>query len=383
MSSAPKVLLVDDEPNVLDGYRRQLRKQFDIVTALGGASALQVLRDVTPAVIVSDMRMPEMDGVELLKRVQEASPNTVRMMLTGNADQETAIRAVNEGSIFRFMSKPCPPEALAGALSAGIEQHRLITAEKTLLQRTLRGSILMLTEVLELSAPASFGRGKRIQRLAQQVAEQVGVPNRWKIDLAALFAQTGHITLPPDVLARVNKGADLTAQEREMLARSLQVAGQLVGHIPRLEGVARMLDALDDAGKDSQLPPDERASTQILRAVHDFDSAQLRGAAPVAALAALRTAENHPVQILDALATILDIEVRMENARVAVRALSTGMILDEDLKTENGQLLVTKGQEVTLALRERLRNFIVTGKIDGDVAVLIPVESAGPGAADS
>ena len=82
-----RILLVDDEPNVLDGYRRSLRGQFDISVASGGKEALdKIAREAPVAVVVSDMRMPEMNGVELLKRVKIASPNSIRMMLTGNAE---------------------------------------------------------------------------------------------------------------------------------------------------------------------------------------------------------------------------------------------------------------------------------------------------------
>jgi DNA-binding NtrC family response regulator len=99
---AEKILLVDDEPNVLDGYRRTLGREFALETAVGGQEALALLAEKGPyAVVVSDMRMPGMDGIQLLSRIKSASPDTIRVMLTGHADTETAINAINEGSIFR------------------------------------------------------------------------------------------------------------------------------------------------------------------------------------------------------------------------------------------------------------------------------------------
>src|SRR5262245_27435755 len=99
-----KILCVDDEPNILEGYQRSLRKDFQIEIATGGTEGLEAMTRNGPyAVIVSDMRMPGMDGVQFLSRVKDISPDTVRVMLTGNADQQTAIEAVNEGSIFRFL----------------------------------------------------------------------------------------------------------------------------------------------------------------------------------------------------------------------------------------------------------------------------------------
>src|ERR1022692_3828271 len=127
-----KILLVDDESSILDGYRRSLRREFEIETAVSGKQALSLVAETGPyAVVVSDMRMPEMDGIELLSSIKAQSPDTIRIMLTGNADMDTAIHAINEGSIFRFLNKPCSKEVMAKTLTAALVQFRLVTAEKT------------------------------------------------------------------------------------------------------------------------------------------------------------------------------------------------------------------------------------------------------------
>src|SRR5262245_51674395 len=129
-----RILFVDDEENLLAAVARQLRKEFDVETALGGELGLEAIdRNGPYAVVVSDMRMPGMDGIEFLRRVKDRMPDAVRMMLTGNSDLGTAMQAVNEGRIFRFMTKPCPPDMLAASLRSGLEQHRLITAERDIL----------------------------------------------------------------------------------------------------------------------------------------------------------------------------------------------------------------------------------------------------------
>ena len=104
-----KILFVDDEPNVLAAFQRQLRRQFEVETAPSGREGLALLQKARDyAVVVADMRMPEMNGVEFLKEVKTAAPEAVRIMLTGNADQGTAIEAINQGRIFSFLHKPCP-----------------------------------------------------------------------------------------------------------------------------------------------------------------------------------------------------------------------------------------------------------------------------------
>jgi DNA-binding NtrC family response regulator len=146
---AEKILLVDDDSNILDGYRRSLGREFLMETAQGGEPALALAAKNGPyAVVVSDMRMPGIDGIQLLSRIKALAPDTIRVMLTGNADMETAINAINEGSIFRFLNKPCSKESMAKTLTAALVQYRLVTAEKQLLEQTLSGSLQVLTEVL-------------------------------------------------------------------------------------------------------------------------------------------------------------------------------------------------------------------------------------------
>ncbi len=128
-----KILFVDDEPNVLNAYKRQFRKQFLIITASSGREGLEVIEKEGPfSVVVADMQMPKMDGITFLKKVQQKAPNSVRLMLTGNADQQTAIEAVNEGNVFRFLTKPCPSELLGKTLESALEQNKLIHAREAL-----------------------------------------------------------------------------------------------------------------------------------------------------------------------------------------------------------------------------------------------------------
>jgi DNA-binding NtrC family response regulator len=145
-----RILCVDDEPNVLEGLERVMHRRCSLLTAGSGEEALRILAGPEAVdVIVSDMRMPRMNGATLLAECRKRSPDTVRLLLTGQADLESAISAVNDGHVFRFLTKPCPTPVLVEALTAALEQHRLITSEKILLERTLVGSMRALTEVWE------------------------------------------------------------------------------------------------------------------------------------------------------------------------------------------------------------------------------------------
>lgn len=125
----PRILLVDDDQVILDALSRQLHSQFDITTATSGNQALSLVMSRGPfAVVVSDLRMPGMDGVTLLYLIRKTAPETVRILLTGGADVESAAMAVNDGNVFRLLLKPCPRGMLLRALEASIEQYQANTA---------------------------------------------------------------------------------------------------------------------------------------------------------------------------------------------------------------------------------------------------------------
>jgi PleD family two-component response regulator len=130
-----KVLCVDDESSALEGYQRILHRHFEVTTAVSGEQGLAILERRGPfAVVISDMRMPGMNGADFLARVREKAPESVRMLLTGYSDMKAAMDAVNRGRIFQFLSKPCERDVLVAAIGAGVEQYRSQVAENELVK---------------------------------------------------------------------------------------------------------------------------------------------------------------------------------------------------------------------------------------------------------
>lgn len=373
-----KILCVDDDANILQGYQRRLRKQFSIDTALGGAEGLEALTSRGPyAVIVSDMRMPGMDGVQFLAAARQHAPDSVRMMLTGFADQQTAVEAVNEGNIFRFLTKPCSPETFAKALTAGIEQYRLVTAEKVLLEKTLRGAIKVLADVLSLTNPTAYGHASRVRRLVKKLCKQLKVDQPWQIEIAAMLSQIGCVTVPPNTLNKVYYGQTLTADESKMLETHPSVGHDLVANIPRLETVAEIIAYQQKRFDGSGAPADSASGkaiplgARILKVAIDYDTLKWSGLADVEAIAELRKhPEWYDADVLAAL-TIIGTEEPFEIQAVRAEELRTRMIVAEDVTTVDGTLLVSKGQEVTPALRQRLRNFERNGRLEDPIRVLV------------
>ena len=378
-----KILCVDDDANILQAYQRGLRKQFHIDTALGAEQALTAIPAQGPyAVVVADMRMPGMDGVQLLATIKKRAPETVRIMLTGNADQQTAIEAVNEGNIFRFLTKPCPPQDLAKALSAGIEQYRLITAEKVLLEKTLSGAIKVLVDVLSIANPVAFGHASRVRRIVRKLCEQLKVEKPWQFEIAAMLSQIGCVTVPPDTLEKVYHARKLTAEESQMLIAHPAVGCDLVGNIPRLDKVAEIIAYQQKRFDGSGTPSDSLAGrdiplgARILKVALDYDTLKWGGLRELDALVELRgRAGWYDPDILAAITTVAGLEPSLEIREIRVKDLAIHMTLAEDVVDADGTLLVSKGQEVTLSLCRRLKNFGRNASIKEPIRVFVQAET--------
>jgi CheY-like chemotaxis protein len=373
-----KILLVDDDCNILDGYRRSLSREFLMETALGGHEALKLAAENGPyAVVISDMRMPGMDGIQLLSSIKAQSPDTIRIMLTGNADMETAIHAINEGSIFRFLNKPCGKEVMAKTLTAALVQYRLVTAEKQLLELTLSGSIQVLTEVLSLVNPAAFGRAERARRYIHHIVTSMKLANVWQYEVAAMMSQLGCVTLAPETIEAVYRGEKLSANEQAEYDAHPGVAYDLLSKIPRLEPIARMIGhqnrpVPEDSAADQEMA-DMRLGTEILRLTLAYEKLIHKGTSRTEAVHSLsRQNKNFSPEFFRALVELDPNSEEGEVRRYRIEQLSPGMIIQQELRTPEGALLVSKGQEVTSPLLSKLKNFHARRLITGDVTVSMP-----------
>jgi response regulator RpfG family c-di-GMP phosphodiesterase len=370
-----KMLFVDDEPAVLDGYKRLLHKDFQPDTASSGREALDLLSRQGPyAVVVSDMRMPGMDGVQLLCRVREASPDTVRVILTGYADIQSAMNAVNEGHIFRFLTKPCEQKTLKQALTSCLLQYQLVIAEKDLLENTLMGSVKVLTDVLSLSNPAAFGRSVRIRRYVEHIVAKLQVESPWRFEVAALLSQLGCITLDTDLIEAAYCGKKLSPEEQTRFDMHPSVARNLLSNIPRLEGIAWIVgqQRFGAASTETDMPESIKLGAAILRVAIAFDDLKLQGQSERDALAELRRGNRFDPTVVAALESLKPVSGEKEPKMVRISDLAAGMILADELKTNTGVLLVAKGQEVTYPLLVRLKNFHHRKAISDEVLVLVP-----------
>ena len=390
-----RVLLVDDEPRLLDGLRRSLHRRYVLSTAASGADGLEALHAAAAesapfAVVVSDMMMPGMSGAEFLARARPIAPDATLMILSGQADLTSTIAAVNNANLFRFLTKPCEPDTLAHALDAALRQHQLLVSERELLQDTLTGAVDVLTDVLSLASPIASRRTERTRNVVRAVSGLLGLDGDWRLPVAAMLSHLGCIALPEHVLELVEAGAPLGPAERRMWDAHPATGRRLLARIPRLEVVAEWVGAQpmnpDDAVAPMTAAPsgptgpagpagpadDDDLCATVLPTVAAFLTLHDARTAPRDAARRLEATGRHSPTVLEAvIAAVAELDPRGVVVDTGVGELRPGMVIHGDVRTSTGLVLVREGERVTPALVARLRNFAATVGVQEPFPVLV------------
>jgi response regulator RpfG family c-di-GMP phosphodiesterase len=366
-----KVLFVDDDPNLLASCERNLRRRFQIETAEGGQLGLEKITARGPySVVVSDMQMPGMNGIQFLSAVKERAPDSVRIMLTGNADVEVAMGVVNEGNIFRFLTKPCPPEVLGKALDDALAQYRLVMAEKELLNKTLSGSIKLLTDILSIVDTPSFGRTQAMRDLIAEATDKLGINNAWEIHLAVMLAPIGYVTVPPETMIKARAGEVLSKVEEQMVARLPDTAAKLLANIPRLDGVSKIVRYQQKNFNGCGFPADSVSGeaipqgARLLKIFSDMFQLQRTGMSRIEALDEMdtRTGWYDPlllasVRAINAGSATAAVKHGARCLSIRARDLVLGMMLHSNVITKDGVMIISAGHEVNQMTLEKIQNF--------------------------
>jgi response regulator RpfG family c-di-GMP phosphodiesterase len=386
-----KILFVDDDSNLLASMDRGLRRQFKVDTAIGGEAGLAMIAKTGPyAVIFSDRQMPNMDGIQFLAQVREQSPNSVRIMLTGNVDLEQAVRAVNEGNIFRFLIKPCPQETLIKTVESALAQYRLVTAEKELLDKTLSGSIKLLTDILSMVDIKSFGRAEKLRDLITKISEKISLADLWQIHLAALLSPIGYVTLPSEIVIKAREGALLSKTEEQLVEATPEIAARLLANIPRLEGVAKIARYQHKRFDGGGFPADDVRGeaipfgARLLKILNDMLQLQAKGDSQIQAFNELtrRRGWYDPELLtsLEAYFRLLGDKPDRVAQTISIEAnnLAVGMLLTSDVYTKDGTLILSSGHYINAMILERIQNFNLIYGIKEPIFVRLPKTTMHP-----
>jgi response regulator RpfG family c-di-GMP phosphodiesterase len=353
---------------------------------LNGADGLAIIEKEGPvAVVLSDYRMPAMNGAEFLSGVREISPDTVRMMLTGQADFDALIKVINEGQIYRFLSKPCPPDLIKKNIEDGIVQYNLIVSEKVLLEKTLSGSIKVLTDILSLVSPQAFSRASRVRRITQEFIDKMQIQHPWQLEIAAMLSQIGCVTVPDFIISKVYNSKDLLPNEFPMFQNHPKIGSEMLANIPRLKPVAKIIEYQEKLFNGQGVPKDDVSGekiplgSRILKIALDYDSLIQSGAKKENILEVL----NQRVKLGwydERLIKILEKPVvkrkKFISTEVTLNKLDDTMILAEDLLNKRGTILLgSKGQEITKSFIYRLVNIHKNEGIQQPIKVVYSLDT--------
>lgn len=380
-----RILFVDDDPNILEAYQRKLQQVLYVHTAQGPHVGLRDLQQRGPfAVVVADMNMPLMNGVEFLKKVRELAPDTVRMMLTGNMDIKVAMEAVNDGNVFRFLTKPCPSKLMGEALLAGIKQYRMITAEREVLEGTLKGTAELLTEVLSWTSPEAFGKALQLRNTARIIVSKLNIENSWEVELAATLCQIGILAIPTEIPAKLMDGEELADEEIKALESVPAIGHELLARIPRIEKVAEIILYQDKhfdgtgypetQGQNGDIP----IGSNILKAAKDFHELRAEGYSRNDCLREMRARDGwYNPAVLDAFGLELPAAAAASASpaqivQMPLRDLKAGLTLAEPILTRQGRKLVSTGTTISVPLLIRLRKYSEANNIQEPIGVRVP-----------
>jgi len=414
------ILFVDDEKNILGSLSRVFRKEgYGIMLAESGECGLDLLRHNSVAVVVSDQRMPGMGGVEFLKKAREASPDTVRMMLTGQADMAEITGAINEGGVYRYITKPWDDEELKHIIRAAVERYSLLAENRRLQEATMKQNaelyelnqtlearveektrklresffsfVGLCGDMIELHDQLSGGHCKRVAVLSRGLGQRLGLKG-FELEAlwaAALLHEIGLIGVPREVLEKAE--GELSDSERALMRNNPALSQEIIARIDILRQsgliVRSHMESFDGSGYPDGLKGAEvNYGSRILSICREYD--RLRHARrPYSKVEALAVIERGRGRKFDPDVTEAFLKFASEikdgdenqmtahnrsampvKTQVDIRDIAPGMVLAKPLASGRGRLLVGQGTVLTEALIEKVLNF---HKID---PITYPVE---------
>jgi FixJ family two-component response regulator len=357
----PMLLLVDDDDAVLDTLSIQLGRDHRLLMAGNAEAALKLLAvNENVAAVVSDVRMPGMDGITLLGKIQADYPDVIRILHSGHGDMKTVIAAINSGGVYRYLAKPASRTDIMDAIKGAVTRHDHAMAERKMVDTTLKTSVQALFGILELSSPLGFARAGRIRKLVSELTSALELDGLWEIEVAAMASQIGAVSVPAEVMRKLTEGDNLTPDEQKAVNGMPGMVLPLIKDIPMIEDVVSTVRGL--AGEKPPAggwSPLVEGAISVVRTAIEYDTASARSSSPAMAVNALTRAGNCAPHVLAALRQVKGVESPSSGSThaYAVADLQVGMRLAQDVTATNGLVLIGSGTVVTEAMLDRLVNF--------------------------
>lgn len=273
------LLIVDDEIDNLQLFKRTFRKKYNVFLATSGSEGLEILKSNTIHMIITDQKMPEMEGVEFLKQTIEMSPDSIRMLVTGYTDANALISAINSGKIYRYIKKPWNPDELLNLVDTAMKIYQL-NKDTQLLANDLKdlfsGTINAIIEALDAKDSFTLGRSKRVTFYSTETGKQLGLKDvdLSELELAGLLHDIGMIGIPESIL---NKPEFLTDDEFFIVKKHVTFGIKILSDIRQLDSIVKLIEAhherYDGKGYPNRLEQKEiPLGSQIIAVADTYDS---------------------------------------------------------------------------------------------------------------
>jgi FixJ family two-component response regulator len=374
--SVHPILLVDDDPYLLSAFRRQLHGVYELDTCSSPEQALEMLKASDQfQVVVSDMQMPTMSGLDFLKQCQIVSPHTVRIMLTGNGDQSTVVNAINEGAVFRFLLKPCDSIALIRTIADAIKKYQNSAAERDAIADTQCSALKLLTDVLNTVRPSTFQHAVAARRLAAEISKEIGLKDYPVIELAAMLSYVGSISVPEQLFERYMRNETLSVKELCEIERFVESGRAMIGAFPSFDEACKLVT--HQLNSPTLSPP---IGSKIIRIANDY----LRFCRSSDRHKAIGMLMNQPAaydrELVEALGKV--ISRRFKDIEVSIAELKPGYIILQPLRTSDGVVLLEAMQQVTVRTLERLKTILDANRLSPQSRIKVTPETDVKGSRD-
>lgn len=374
--------MVDDDGTILTVFTEQLKHLYDIKAAANPKEGLIALRDEGPfAVVVADMQMPGIGGVEFLIRCLKHCPDSIRILITALEDVRAVAHAINRARISRLLLKPISSAHLDAELLMAVREHERLKAESEIVFAAISSGVKLLTSVLSMTRPAAHLLANQARVVVKRVALQMGIADTWAVELAALLSQTGCLSIPEEVTAKLERGGKMTPQDREIFATHPEIGYRLVKYMPRMEEIAEIIryqgKRFDGSGSPHNDVKGENIplGARILHAVFDYNILLANGFKREDTLGHLRDRQGrYDPKVINALEKATDPTSRSVARELSVDELTCDMKLDQDITTTSGVHIASIGEPVTPELVSRLRDLVKAHEFSGTITVDIPIE---------
>jgi len=380
-----KLLVVDDEPHVLKSMERILREHaslFTVQTVANGTDALALIsgdKEGEYFCVISDLRMPDMNGIELLDKIRQVNVNIIRILVSGKLTLESTVQAVNQGRVWHVIEKPYEKEEISNIVISAYETFMCSRRKDAMTRETIEGAILILHDLLVLNNPMAYGMTLRIHNIVRHLLPLLPINAKDMADAAARLCYAGCNTIPNTIIKKITLQEELTEDEQALLNTIPELSGKLVSRIPSLNMASEMIARQNKPYSDVRHPSDTLEADihlggDLLYCAIAFDRWLVRGLKPPKAIEWLRTYEGpYNPDILNVLHMVRFPSHYERGVEISLSDLKNGMRLAQNIHDRRGVLLACVGQEVTPATRMNLLKHLVTDGIH-DVVLVDPYQ---------